>query len=82
MKGMKLNFAAIAVLLGTGAAFATSAKPADVKWRILSTGAYQKVTAAYSCTTSPNTCTVSYPLGQDPNIDPSNPTAQESGTFH
>lgn len=82
MKGMKLNFGAIAVLLGTGAAFATSAKPADVKWRILSAGTYQKVTTSYSCSLSTNTCTVSYPTGQDPNIDDSNPTAQESGTFH
>ena len=82
MKGMKLNLAAIAVLLGTGAAFATSAKPANVKWRQLSNGSYVQVTATYSCTTSTSTCTLSYPAGQDPNIDPSNPVSQEIGTFH
>jgi len=82
MKGMKLNLAAIAVLLGTGAAFATSAKPANVKWRQLSTGAYQQVTGAYTCTGTTNLCTISYPAGQDPNIDDSNPVSQEAGTFH
>ncbi|WEA00728.1 DUF6520 family protein [Mucilaginibacter sp. SJ] len=79
---MKLNFAAIAVLLGTGAAFATSAKPADVKWRQLSNGSYQQVTAAYTCSGATGICTVSYPTGQDPNIDNSNPVSQEAGTFH
>jgi hypothetical protein len=82
MKGMKLNLAAIAVLLGTGAAFATSARPANVKWRQLANGSYQQVTGAYSCTGTTGLCTVSYPAGQDPNIDNSNPAAQEAGTFH
>ena len=80
MKGMKLNFAAIAVLLGTGAAFATSAKPANVKWHLTASG-YQQVTGTYRCITSSNICTVTYPAGQDPNLDPSNPVSQETGTF-
>jgi hypothetical protein len=45
MNRIKLNFAVIAVLLGTGAAFATSAKPADVKWG-LQGSTYVQVTGA------------------------------------
>jgi hypothetical protein len=80
MKGMKLNLAAIAVLLGTGAAFATSAKPVNVKWG-LQGSTYVQVTGAYTCETSTNICTRTYPAGQNPNTNPNGYISQELGAF-
>lgn len=80
MKGMKLNLAAIAVLLGTGAAFATSAKPANVKWG-LNGSTYIQVTGAYSCDPGSTVCTRTYPAGQNPNTNPSGYISQETGVF-
>ena len=54
MKGMKLNLAAIAVLLGTGAAFASSAKPAN---KFATRYGYDRLQAKWVTITGTPTCT-------------------------
>jgi hypothetical protein len=80
MKRIKLNFAAIAFLLGTGVAVASTAQKANVKWGFNGTS-YEEVTGDYSCESSDNTCTRTYPAGQNPNVNPIGYIEQELGNF-
>jgi len=80
MKRIKLNFAAIAFLLGTGVAVASTAQKANVKWGFDGTK-YVEVTGSYSCESSTNPCTRTYPEGQNPNVNDSGYIAQELGDF-
>lgn len=80
MKRIKLNFAAIAFLLGTGVAVASTAQKANVKWGFNGIS-YEEVTGNYSCEPSANTCTRTYPAGQNPNVNPIGYIEQELGNF-
>ncbi|CAH0135198.1 hypothetical protein SRABI27_00136 [Pedobacter sp. Bi27] len=80
MKRIKLNLAAIAFLLGTGIAVASTAQKANVKWG-LNGSTYVEVTGNYNCIESDLTCTRTYPQGQNPNINPSGYLDEEVGTF-
>ncbi|MCZ4224832.1 DUF6520 family protein [Pedobacter rhodius] len=81
MKSIKLNFAVIAFLLGSGVAVASSANKFDnVKWGKQGT-AYVRITDDYSCEASSNVCTRTYPAGQDPNTNPNGYISQELGDF-
>jgi len=80
MKRIKLNFAAIAFLLGTGVAVASTAQKANVKWGFNGTS-YEPVTEHYECAPANQVCTRTYPEGQNPNINPDGYLSQELGAF-
>lgn len=80
MKRIKLNFAAIAFLLGTGIAVASTAQKANVKWG-LNGSTYVEVSGNYRCEDSDQICTRTYPQGQNPNINPSGYLTEELGAF-
>jgi len=80
MKRIKLNLAAIAFLLGTGVAVASTAQKANVKWGFDGTK-YVEVTGNYSCEPATSTCTRTYPEGQNPNVNDSGYISQELGGF-
>jgi hypothetical protein len=83
MKRIKMNLAVIAVLLGTGAAFASKAPRQDnIAWGKLSNGTYVVADANDTCTGASGLCKAVYPSGQDPNSDPSNPISTTAGAFH
>ncbi|OOQ59993.1 DUF6520 family protein [Mucilaginibacter pedocola] len=75
MKNLKVKMAALALILGTGAAFASvTPKPfLNKKWGLnRSTGQYVEVTgqtkgADYTCTGVSETCTAQFPSDVDPN---------------
>ncbi len=81
MKRVKLNFAIVAALLGSGAAFATSAsatnvKPVNVLWGQRSNGTWAQTTTSSTCTLDTKICKEYFPAGQDPNLDASGGTVQ------
>lgn len=80
MKSIKLNFAAIAFLLGTGVAVASTAQRADVKWHF-NGNSYSEVTGNYRCNDSDQSCTRTYPQGQNPNINQNGYLTEELGSF-
>jgi len=83
MKRIKLNLALIAVLCGTGAAFASKANSfTNVTWGRLANGTYVIADANDTCSGTTGLCKAVYPQGQDPNIDPENPISTVNGTFH
>jgi hypothetical protein len=75
MKNLKVKMAAMALLIGTGAAFASVAPKAftNKKWGLdRATGLYIDVTGetkgvGYSCTGVSETCTAQFPSDVDPN---------------
>ncbi|WP_262987371.1 DUF6520 family protein [Pedobacter suwonensis] len=80
MKRIKLNFAAMAFLLGTGVAVASTAQTANAKWHF-DGSKYVEVTGNYSCESSADQCTRTYPAGQNPNLNPDGYISQELGIF-
>ena len=85
---LKFKLAALAVILAAGGAFATVKKSAFAahKWS-LDSGVYTDITGQregvdYNCELGSTTCTATYPQGQDPNVDSSNPTSTETGVFN
>lgn len=91
MKTVKIRFAAaMLILLGTGAAFASTSKvnPTDHKWsRNASTGVYTDITGQekgddYNCIAAQTVCTRTYAEGVDANNPGLNmPTSSETGLF-
>jgi hypothetical protein len=75
MKNLKVSLAALALLIGTSAAFASALhRPfTNKKWgRDPQTGLYVDVTgqikgSGYSCTGTTSTCTAEFPADVDPN---------------
>ncbi|WP_316824728.1 DUF6520 family protein [Pedobacter miscanthi] len=80
MKSIKLNFAAIAFLLGTGVAVASTAQKANVKWGFNGTS-YEVAGEDYGCEPSDKICTRTYPEGQNPNVNPEGYLSQQLGNF-
>ncbi|MBO9674175.1 MAG: hypothetical protein J7577_12065 [Sphingobacteriaceae bacterium] len=80
MKRIKLNLAAIAFLLGTSVAVASTAQKANVKWGF-NGSSYEEAGSNYNCTPSTKVCTRTYPEGQNPNINPDGYLSQELGDF-
>ncbi|MFA6082772.1 DUF6520 family protein [Mucilaginibacter sp.] len=83
MKRLKINLAVIAILLGTGAAYATNFhKDATVFWGKRANGTYVIADSNDLCNNlTPPVCKAEYPEGQNPNMDPSDPISTTPGTF-
>jgi hypothetical protein len=90
MKSLKVKLAMLAMVIGLGSAFATVKHHAlsDRKWsRDASSGQYQDITGQtqgieYDCDLASSVCTATYPEGQNPNSDASNPVSVETGVFN
>jgi len=80
MKRIKLNFAAMAFLLGTGVAVASTAQTANAKWHF-DGSKYVEVIGEYRCDDSDQSCTRTYPQGQNPNINANGYLTEELGSF-
>ena len=86
MKNQKFKVAALAMILGISGAVASSHKAAftNHKWSLNASGVYTDITGQkqgtnYFCDESTNTCTATYPAGQDPNVNPASPISVELG---
>jgi len=85
MKKFKVNLALLAVLLGTGAAFASTHKAANsgnVLWGLKSDGVtWAQTTTGASCTHAAQVCKEYFPQGQDPNDDDSGGTIDTNNGY-
>lgn len=95
MKKLKVSLGALALMLGMGAAFATTHhQTLDKKWGLnRSTGMYEEVTGLsegtdYACTDGDDICTAQFPADVNPNDQDNDqhagtaqPTNVRSGIF-
>lgn len=88
MKRSSLKISVLALVMGVGAAMATSAHAsfANQTWGRKSATLYINVTGQhqgsdYTCSGTTSVCTAVYPAGQDPNVNPANPISTTPGTF-
>jgi len=92
MKKLKVSLSALALLVGIGAAFATTSKRSneDRRWGLNSSGQYIEVGSedVYDCLPGGPVCTATYPTDVNPNDQENDghsgiaePTSIEPGTF-
>jgi hypothetical protein len=84
MKRFKMNLAILAVLFGTGAAFASTHKAANfnqVLWGQKQNGTWVQTTPGAHCTSASQVCKEDFPSGQDPNVDQSGGTIVTSNGY-
>jgi hypothetical protein len=84
MKKIQLSLAFAAIVLASGAAFASNHKPAkqnDVLWGQKQNGTWVQTTLSAHCTAASQVCKENFPAGQDPNDDPSGGTIVTNNGF-